>query len=319
MLSVKMETPPRKLLSEVLGEESELFLRTAHGSILRDQELEWECPGGGNRLPISLSAAPLKDEQGQDMGQVLLIKDLSEIRELKESIRRSERLASLGRLAAGIAHEIRNPLSSIRGFAQFFHKRFTGYREEQEYATIMVREVDRLNRVITELLDFARPRELRREPCSVEKIIDDALQLLVMELTAKKVLVAKNCAEDLPLLQADQEQLSQAFLNLLLNALDAVGEGGKIGIGLTHYAGRISIAFADNGCGIPPGDRERIFEPFFSSKRQGTGLGLAIVHQIVENHGGEIKVTNQPGGGTVFSIDLPVSANAHFAVLPLRY
>ena len=308
IFSVSMDTLPRKLLSDVLGEKSELFLRTARGSILRDQEMELQRHPGDERLPVSLSAAPLKDELGQDMGQVLLIRDLREIRELKESVRRSERLASLGRLAAGIAHEIRNPLSSIRGFAQFFHKRFTGHQEEQEYAAIMVREVDRLNRVITELLDFARPRELRREPCSLRKIIDDTLQLLTMELTAKNVLVEKDYAVELTLIQADQEQLSQAFLNLLLNALHAVEKGGKISIGLKQYPGHISITWADNGCGIPPGDREKIFEPFFSSKRQGTGLGLAIVHQILENHGGEIRVTNRPGGGTVFSIDLPADS-----------
>jgi two-component system sensor histidine kinase HydH len=309
ILAVSLETLPSKLLSEVLGRETELVLGAARGSILRDQELELERPPGGERIPISLSAAPLKDELGQDMGQVLLIRDLREIRELKESIRRSERLASLGRLAAGIAHEIRNPLSSIRGFAQFFHKRFTGHQEEQEYAAIMVREVDRLNRVITELLDFARPRELRREPCSLEKIIDDALQLLAMELTAKKVLVEKNYEGELPLIRADQEQLSQAFLNLLLNALHAVGEGGIISIGLQQYPGHSKISLADNGYGILPGDMEKIFEPFFSSKRQGTGLGLAIVNQIVENHGGEISVTNRDGGGTVFSIDLPVNCD----------
>ncbi|MDP2268390.1 MAG: ATP-binding protein [Deltaproteobacteria bacterium] len=307
ILSVSMETPPRKLLSEVLGRETELFLRAAPGSILRDRELELERPPGGDHIPISLSAAPLKDELGQDMGQVLLIRDLREIRELKESVRRSERLASLGRLAAGIAHEIRNPLSSIRGFAQFFHKKFNGHPEEQEYAAIMVREVDRLNRVITELLDFARPRELRRESCFLEKIIDDALQLLAMELASKKVQVEKDYGEELPLVQADQEQLSQAFLNLLLNALHAVAEGGTISIGLSQHPGHINITLADNGCGIPLGDMEKIFEPFFSNKRQGTGLGLAIVNQIVENHGGEIGAANRPGGGAVFSIELPVN------------
>lgn len=306
ILSVSMDTLPRKQLSAVLGKESELVIRAARGSILRDQELELQRPPGDDRLPISLSAAPLKDELGRDMGQVLLIRDLREIRELKESVRRSERLASLGRLAAGIAHEIRNPLSSIRGFAQYFHKRFTGHKEEQEYAAIMVREVDRLNRVITELLDFARPRELRREPCSVAHIIDNALQLLAMELTAKGVVVEKDYVADLPLIQADHEQLAQAFLNLLLNALQALEPGGNISIGLSHAPGHITITWADNGCGIPPEDREKIFEPFFSSKRQGTGLGLAIVHQIVENHGGEIRVTSRPGGGTVFSIILPV-------------
>lgn len=314
ILSVSIETGPRKMLFEVLGKETELLLRAAQGSILRDRELELGSPAG-DRLTISLSAAPLKDELGQDMGQVLLIRDLREISALKESVRRSERLASLGRLAAGIAHEIRNPLSSIRGFAQFFYKKFNGHQEEQEYAAIMVREVDRLNRVITELLDFARPRELRREPCSLGKTIDAALQLLAMEIAAKKVLIERNYDGGLSLIQADQEQLSQAFLNLLLNALHAVGEEGKISIGLAQCPGHINITFADNGCGIAPEDREKIFEPFFTNKRQGTGLGLAIVNQIVENHGGEIRVTNRSEKGTVFSINLPSTdtstQNAH--------
>src|SRR4030042_6100665 len=122
------------------------------------------------RIPLSISMAPLRDERGQEMGSVLLIKDLREIRDLKEKVHRSERLASLGRLAAGVAHEIRNPLSSIKGFAQYFVKRFSGQPEDQGYATVMVKEVDRLNRVITELLDFAGPKEPCREPQSLENI-----------------------------------------------------------------------------------------------------------------------------------------------------
>jgi two-component system, NtrC family, sensor histidine kinase HydH len=235
-------------------------------------------------------------------------RDLREIHELKERVRRSEHLASLGRLAAGMAHEIRNPLSSIRGFAQFFLNRFQGKKEEQEYASIMVKEVDRLNRVISELLDFAHPRQLRREPCHLAGILDYALKVLALELEKKKVVVEKHYAEDLPLVPADQEQLSQAFLNLLLNALEAIEEEGRIIIGLQKDSGRdmMNITLTDNGRGIPPEDLEKIFEPFFSTKRKGNGLGLAIVNQIVENHGGEIWAENRQGGGTVFTIVLPL-------------
>ena len=261
---------------------------------------------------MSLSAAPLKDDKGRELGAVLIIRNLREIEELKEKVRRSERLAAVGRLAAGMAHEIRNPLSYIRGFAQFFLNRFREQKTEQEYASIMIREVDRLNRVITELLDFARPREPRREVCSLENIIDYTLKILSPELAGKKVRVEQNYEKGLPPVAADHEQLSQAFLNLLLNALDAVEEDGEIIIGLQRRPDRsaLDITIADNGRGIPPENIGKVFEPFFSTKRKGTGLGLAIAYRIVENHGGEITVNNRQGGGTIFSITLPLQAPA---------
>ncbi len=157
-----------KTITSVLGEGIGRILGSAEGqALVRDREMEIHKDKDG-RIPLSLSVAPLRDEKGQEMGSVLLIKDLREIRDLQEKVHRSERLASLGRLAAGVAHEIRNPLSSIKGFAQYFVKRFSGQPEEQGYASVMVREVDRLNRVITDLLDFAGPKEPHREPHSLE-------------------------------------------------------------------------------------------------------------------------------------------------------
>jgi two-component system sensor histidine kinase HydH len=241
------------------------------------------------------------------MGSVLLIRDLREIRELQEKVRRGERLASLGRLAAGVAHEIRNPLSSIRGFAQYFRNRFKDQKEELEYASIMVKEVDRLNRVITELLDFARPKEPRREPHSLEEILDHTLEVLRPELAKKKAEVEKGYESELPLARVDRDQLSQALLNLLINSLEAMEEGGKVRVGLRRE-GRDSlrVSISDTGKGIPGEDLEKVFEPFFSTKRKGTGLGLAIVHQIVESHGGHIRVESKEGEGTDFQIVLPI-------------
>ncbi len=300
----------KKGIAEVLGREMEEFL-PGEGlkGIIRDQEMEVHHRSGKG-IPLSLSAAPLKDETGREMGSVLLLRDLREIRDLQEKVHRSERLASLGRLAAGVAHEIRNPLSSIRGFAQFFVQRFKGQEKDQEYASTMVKEVDRLNRVISELLDFAGPKEPHREPHSLEEILDHTLEVLKPEMARKKMEVEKRYESGLARARVDRDQLSQAFLNLLLNSLESMEGGGKIRVGIKaareEKGERIQVSIADTGKGIPPEDLGKVFEPFFSTKRRGTGLGLAIVHQIVEGHGGEIQVESKEGEGTTFRITLPV-------------
>ncbi|MGD0627039.1 MAG: ATP-binding protein [Thermodesulfobacteriota bacterium] len=303
-----------KKIEEVLGQDIEALLRSEEQRvIIRDREMELHHRSG-KEIPLSLSRTPLKDEMGREMGSVLLLRDLREIRDLQEKVRRSERLASLGRLAAGVAHEIRNPLSSIRGFAQYFMNRLKGHEEEQGYASIMVKEVDRLNRVITDLLDFARPKEPHRELHSLENILDHSLKLLEPELTRKKVGIEKEFEPNLPPALVDRDQISQAFLNLLLNSLESIDGGGKIRICLkkNRVQPSVEVSIVDTGRGIPQEDLGKIFEPFFSTKRKGTGLGLAIVHQIVDTHGGDIAVDSREEVGTTFRITLPTSgSNLH--------
>ena len=297
-----------KRITDVLGRSAEDLLRGASGEgNIRNQEIEVRHPSG-KAIPLSLSAAPLKDETGREMGSVLLLRDLREIRDLQEKVRRSERLASLGRLAAGVAHEIRNPLSSIRGFAQFFIQRFKGQQKEQEYASIMVKEVDRLNRVITELLDFARPKDPQRDLHSLGEIVEHTLKLLEPELTKRNVAVEKAFSPDVPSVRVDRDQVSQALLNLLLNSMESMDGGGKIRIDLrkSNSHPSMELVLSDTGKGIPPEDLGKVFDPFFSTKRKGTGLGLAIVHQIVESHRGEITVESREGEGTTFRILLPL-------------
>ena len=301
----KEEDLKSKEISKVLGIDIDNLLKK-QGGMLRDWELKVSSQYGA-QIPLSLSAAPLKDENDKEMGSVLLLRDLREIRDLQERVRRSERLASLGRLAAGVAHEIRNPLSSIRGFAQFFQNRFKGQEKEQEYASVMVREVDRLNRVITELLDFARPKEPYRELHSAVEILEQTLKVLESELAKKNIAVEKKLEASLPRILVDRDQLSQALFNLLLNALESMEGAGKIRISMESGGAEVlAISISDTGRGIPKEDLERVFEPFFSTKRKGTGLGLAIVHQIVESHKGEIKVESRAGEGTTFRITLPI-------------
>jgi len=293
-------------ISDILGRKTERLLEE-NGLTIRGQEIEVRHSSTGS-IPVSLSAAPLRDERGQEMGSVLLLRDLREIRDLQEKVRRSERLASLGRLAAGMAHEIRNPLSSIRGFAQYFMNRFRGHEEEEGYASVMVKEVDRLNRVVTDLLDFARPKEPRRELHHLENILSHSAKLLEGESRKKGVQLEESYEPDVPPARVDRDQLAQAFLNLLLNSLESIDGGGKIRIGLKKGNNRdgLEVAIADTGRGIPPEDLGKVFEPFFTTKRGGTGLGLAIVQQIVESHGGEIAVESTEGLGTTFRITLPI-------------
>ena len=288
----------------------------ASGRVVKEKQMEIRRRERDVKIPISVSVAPLKDDAGQEQGRVLLIKDLSELRDLQEKVRRSERLASLGRLAAGVAHEIRNPLSSIKGFAQYFAKRFKGQEEEEGYAIVMVKEVDRLNRVITELLDFAGPKVPHREPQRLEDIADHVLKLLASDLAERKISIFKEYQENLPDVHVDRDQISQVFINIVLNSMESMKGGGKIMLSLqrTESPDAVAIVITDTGDGIPEEDLEKVFEPFFSSKRKGTGLGLAVVHQIIEGHGGDISVESRPGEGTRFRIILPfMNINLRFA------
>jgi two-component system sensor histidine kinase HydH len=293
-------------ITEILGDGIGAFLSATGGQkFVRDREIEFrQKPEGG--IPLSVSV-----DGGQEMGAVLMIRDLREIRLLQEKVARAERLASLGRLAAGMAHEIRNPLSSIRGLAQYFVKRFSGQPEEQGYASVMVKEVDRMNRVISELLDFARPKEPHRESCALETVAEQALKLLEQDLKMHKIVVTRNVEAGIPPILADRDQITQVFINLLLNAMESMTEKREIRIDIRRSDSppAVEILIVDTGEGISKADLEKIFEPFFSRKRKGTGLGLAIVHQIVTGHRGEIGVESRPGIGTTFRIRLPLNEN----------
>lgn len=263
---------------------------------------------GGKVVPVNISATPLRDADGKNMGAVTILRDMREIRELQEKVRRSERLASLGRLASGIAHEIRNPLSSIKGFAQYFQGKLKPASQDKGYADIMIREVERLDRVITGLLDFARPQEPRPEPVIIGEILDHSLTLLQSDLQRKDIEVERNYDDGDINLKVDRDQITQAFLNIFKNSLESMEMGGKLRVSLGPNRDKtmVEIRVSDTGCGISGESLSRIFDPFFSTKKKGTGLGLAITLKIIESHGGEIGVDSSEGKGTTFSVLLPL-------------
>ena len=273
-------------------------------------ESEVECPSSeGEPIPLSISASMLISDDAEDLGAVFILRDLREIRELQERVKRSERLAALGSLAAGMAHEIRNPLSSIKGFAQFFLKKNPAGSVDHKYSEVMIQEVERLNRVITNLLDFARPKEPIREKASIYALLHHSLELIQEHAGAKGIQVIEDIEEDIPQMALDRDQMTQVLLNIALNGLDTMEEGGNLWLRCfrSKQGKLVIIEIEDTGHGIPEAELPMIFDPFYSTKKKGTGLGLAIAHRIVENHDGVLSVSTKRGSGTVFRIELPIS------------
>jgi two-component system sensor histidine kinase HydH len=271
-------------------------------------EKEFDCAIGEGRLvPLEVIAAVLRDDEGSLIGRIALFRDLSELQHLRKEVERSQRLAAVGSLAAGVAHEIRNPLSSLKGFATYFRQRYGEVPDDVKVADIMIQEVDRLNRVITELLEFSRPMELKRKATDLAELVRHTLGTLEGQAREKGIMVHADLPPGLPGASIDADRMTQVFLNLFLNALAATDRGGVLSVGVALQDGRsLRVTVTDTGTGIRKEDLGRIFDPYFTTKSSGTGLGLAIVHQIVEAHGGEIRLDSEPGKGTTFTILFPI-------------
>jgi two-component system sensor histidine kinase HydH len=222
-------------------------------------------------------------------------------------------LAAIGKLAAGVAHEIRNPLSSIRGFAQYLRNAFKDKPRERDYTETIVLEVDRINSVVTDLLTFARPMEAELIPTDLTELIEHAVRLVEEDALSLNINIQTDI-QDLSKIPLDANQMTQAILNLLLNALQAVKNGGRIEVGaeLNPSDSLLKIWVEDDGSGIAAEQKEKIFDPFFTTREKGTGLGLAIVHKIVENHSGEINLQSPLAGktrGCRFTITIPIKSH----------
>lgn len=228
------------------------------------------------------------------------------ILEIEEQLRRADRLSALGELSAGMAHEIRNPLGSIRGTAEILQDGIDPSDRRYEFTRILIREVDRLNRVVQDFLNFARPAPVQRDRFDVREAVREVLELTRRQF-AKEGVRSRLEGEE-AVVAGDREQLKQAFLNLALNALQAMPGGGLLTVTVTPGPDGVRIVFADTGVGIAPGNLDRIFNPFFTTRQEGTGLGLAITHRIVQGHGGRIEAASEVGKGTTFTVILPAAA-----------
>jgi len=293
--------------------------RTSGQSQSRSEEL---VTAGRRRVPVRLSCSPIWTPRDRLAGTALVIQDLSYQKKLEDEARRNETLARLGGLVAGLAHEIKNPLGGIRGAAQLLAKRLTDRPEVGEYTGVMIREIDRLNRLVEELLTLGAPPAPNLQPVNVNRLLMEVLALLQTELDAKHIRVLPQFDTSLPDTRGDETQLTHVLLNLVKNAYEAMPERGTLtlttridtdyhirrpaGVGRPAGSGQfLRIEVADTGPGFTADVAERVFEPFVTTKARGTGLGLAICERIVAAHGGDIRATNRPTGGAAVIVNLP--------------
>jgi two-component system sensor histidine kinase PilS (NtrC family) len=262
---------------------------------------------GRRPLPLGISTSRLRDHDGHGTGIVAIFQDLTEVRDMQEQVRKADRMAAIGHLSAGIAHEIRNPLASISGSIELLSNELNVTGEHKRLMELVVEESDRLDRIINDFLEFSRMRAPSAEEVSIEECIDDIAVLLNnnADITCNVATRIHDSCRNL-LVRFDEEQMRQVFLNLGINACEAMESGGEMLIVAEVLPDRaLCISFHDQGAGISDEARRHLFEPFYTTKEGGTGLGLAIANKIVEAHGGKIEARNRDEGGAVFSVVLP--------------
>jgi signal transduction histidine kinase len=273
---------------------------------------EFKLEAEGREMTLKAEAMSLRDEEGALMGSVILAEAISETED-GEFQKKIDRLVSLGELSAYVAHEIRNPLTGIRTTVQFVGSKFKPRDPRREDLEDVITELDRIEQIITGLLMFARPPAARPQPCDMHQVLEKTLAMIDLQLGDAEVTLQKEWAADLPVVYADPDLTQQVFLNLCLNALQAMPSGGslRVATAVRRYRTRrsmVDISFSDTGVGIPRDLIEKIFDPFFTTRSTGTGLGLPISVQIVREIGGVITAKNNPGGGATFRVSFPVPA-----------
>ncbi len=280
----------------------------------------------GEPIPCIVSSSCLKTEDGQTTGAVALLYDLSLIKSLERNVQRADRLSSIGTLAAGMAHEIKNPLVSIKTFTQLLADRYKDPEFRATFEEVVPHEVDRIDTIVSRLLDFARPRPVSYTQVNIKRTLEEVIALLENQLRKGFIEVKLDFPETPLYVRGDDQQLHQAFLNLFLNAIDAMKADGDGTLSIRARQGYlfkrrknvsslierkcVRIAVTDSGCGIPASKLPDVFTPFFTTKPEGCGLGLAVVHGIIEEHGGEIDVSSIEGEGTTFTVSLPLTLEA---------
>jgi two-component system sensor histidine kinase PilS (NtrC family) len=275
------------------------LIATGHGELRR---ADLHIAGD---LTVGVTVSPLRDVKNQVIGRVVNFQDLTELRRLEAQSRRSERLAVVGQLAAGVAHEIRNPLASISGSIELLRQGPATSDEDRTLMAIIHREIQRLNVLIGDLLDYANPRPPQPVDFDLGVMVEETLQVARREQAFAAVHMAMAVDRPLPL-HADAAKLRQLLWNLLRNAADAAALGGRhVHVDATRTFDATTLVVSDDGPGIPVDQQARIFDPFFTTKTQGTGLGLATCHAIAAEHGGHIDVDSEPGRGTQMIVTLP--------------
>ncbi|MBA4370105.1 MAG: hypothetical protein C0418_00810 [Coriobacteriaceae bacterium] len=294
-----------------LGRDVSKILEGRLPRLMRDLTLVTKA---GTTVHAQVSASRMRAVGGRILGAVVTIEDVSEVRALTDQLIRSDRLAALGELTAGVAHEVRNPLGIIRASVQLLEDATRDPARIREATDVIKQEIDRLDKVIKALLDFGRPSPPTMMPVDVEEVLDDVMMFTRKFAGHADVRITKRFSGGLPPVMADPDQLKQVFLNLVTNAVQAMEEtGGVITLATEADDGFVAVKVADTGPGVPVEDVDKLFDPFYSKREDGTGLGLTIVHRIVDGHEGHIEAESAPGEGMTFTVSLPAIADREAA------
>ncbi|MBM9537144.1 two-component system sensor histidine kinase NtrB [Desulfobulbus alkaliphilus] len=298
---------PQEVLPEILAA---FFLDvgtvvTDHENHFREQTIK--VIFGGRRCEILCHPLLITDSEQQYMGKVLLLSDVTAIKSLEQRMRENERLAAVGRMAGGVAHEVRNPLSSIKGLALLLKNRFPSGSKEQDTADLLIQETERMNRTITEMLSFTRPTALHLEQVDLPVLLQRSLQLIKAEAADSRITTVMEVEDGIVPIRGDVDRLQQVMMNVLLNAMQAMEEGGTLTVALANLeqGEGVELRITDTGSGIAPELLSQVFYPYFTTKPSGTGIGLAISQKIILDHGGSIDMESEPGKGTTVIIRLP--------------
>lgn len=275
---------------------------------------ETTMPVRGASVALVASSSVLLDRNEMPIGVAVTFEDVTELRDLQRQVHEAAKLAAVGELSAGLAHEVRNPLGAIKACSQFLEDRVPEDESLRRFTRILVREVDRLDQLVERLLGFARPKESDMQYVDIHEVLDRMVSLVSLKAKQARVEIVRRYQPDLPRVFADPEKLQQAFLNIMLNAIDAMPHGGILAVATAACGGhegtagsKVRIDFRDTGVGIPADQLDKVFTPFFTTREGGTGLGLAIARRVVSEHGGEITVESRPGVGSAFSVFLPIT------------
>ncbi|HEX9576819.1 MAG TPA: ATP-binding protein [Myxococcales bacterium] len=304
-------------LNPAFAELTGLTFDSIRGKLLIERFPEFDRVGNGEARVagrvVSYAVSPFEAEGG---GNVVVVQDLTELRRMEEEVRRADRLAALGKMSAGLAHEIRNPLASMCGSIALLGKQPGLGEKERKLLTIVSREGERLEALVRDFLAFARPSQPQIQEIQATQLVEETLDVFRQDAAARELRVSVEIEPGVRVL-ADPGQLRQVLWNLLSNAADAAGRGGSVRTRVRRIEGMAVLEVEDSGPGIAGEDLQRIFDPFFTTKESGTGLGLAIVHRIVEAHGGQLAVQSVPGR-TLFSVAMPLAAPAVAGPLMMR-
>jgi PAS domain S-box-containing protein len=311
----------QSVMKSMSGMSPLLLKALSEGKNYLDVEHEIQTKDNETRL-IESSISMLRDTSENIVGAVEVFRDVTELRDLKERLHRADKLATIGKMAASIAHEIRNPLNGIEGFASLLERDFNNGDPRRRLVKNIISGTKSLNKTVTELLIFARPVKLRLMDVNISELLDCAINYATMEMQQKSIdniSISRDFNTHIPNITCDPEQLQRVFLNLLLNAIQTLPDGGDITVftrwkdsmaesGKGEVNSRtVQIGIADTGNGITDDVKARIFDPFFTTKSDGTGLGLSIAHKIIELHAGWITVQSELQKGTIFIVNLPVN------------